>query len=128
MIRKLSTWLLVAILGGVLLAGCGSSSSSSSQSTATPAATTSSTSSSSSTSESSAVAAGVQACKNGVQHAPTLSSSTKSKLEGICDKAANGDEEAARKAAQEVCTEIVNSSPLPAGSAKDSALAACKSK
>lgn len=129
MIRKLSTWLLVVLVGGVLIAGCGSSSSSSSKST--PAPTTSSSTSSSSQSggaSNPAVAEAVARCKQGVQAAPTLSSSTKGKLEGICDKAANGDPEEVRKAAQEVCTEVVNASPLPAGSAKEQALAACKAR
>jgi hypothetical protein len=132
MIRRLSTSMLVALVSGALLAGCGSSSSSSTTSGTTSGSTSSApaTSSTSTSGPSSipAVASAVAACKRGVQAAPTLSSTTKSKLEGICDKAANGDQEAARKAAKEVCTEIVNSSPLPAGSAKDQALAACKAE
>lgn len=132
MIRKLSTWLLVAMVGGVLIAGCGSSSSSSSSSsptTSAPAATTKSSSSGSESGGSSSnptLAAAVAKCKQGVQAAATLSSSTKGKLEQICDKAANGNPDAARKAAREVCVEIVNASPLPAGAAKEQALASCK--
>jgi ABC-type phosphate transport system substrate-binding protein len=126
MIRKLSTLLLLALAGGALLAGCGSSSSSSSSSS-TPTASTSSTGTAGGSS-SPAVAAAVAACKSGIQSASTLSASTKSKLEGICAKAANGDTDAVRKAAQELCTEVINSSPLPSGSAKEQAIAACKAK
>jgi ABC-type transport system substrate-binding protein len=126
MIRRLSTWLTVALLGGLLLAGCGSSSSSSSSST--PAATTTTTTTTSTTSSNPAVAAAVAACKSGVQAASTLSASTKHKIEGVCEKAAGGDKEAARKAAQEVCEELINSSPLPSSSAKEEALKTCKAK
>jgi len=60
--------------------------------------------------------------------ASTLSASTKSKIKRVCEKAANGDKEAARNAAQEVCEELINSSPLPSSSAKKAALSACKTK
>jgi type IV pilus biogenesis protein CpaD/CtpE len=125
MIRKLSAGLLVALVSGALLAGCGSSSSSSSSSA--PAATTSSTPAGG-TSSSPAVAAAVAACKSGIQKASSLSASAKSKLEGVCEKAAHGDKQAVRKAAEEVCAEVVNSSPIPSGSAKEQALASCKQK
>jgi hypothetical protein len=129
MIRKLSTGLLVALLGGALIAGCGSSSSSSnSSSSSTPAATTSSTGTSGATSSNPSTAAAVAACKSGIQSESTLSAATKGKLENVCEKAAHGDTEAVRKAAEEVCTEVVNASPLPSGSVKDQALAACKAK
>ena len=123
MTRTLMTWLTVALVGALLLAGCGSSSSSSSSST--PAATTTTTTT---TSNNPAVAAAVAACKSGVQAASTLSASAKRKIEGVCEKAAGGDKEAARKAAQEVCEELINSSPLPSSSAKEEALKSCKTK
>ncbi len=145
MIRKLSTWLLVASVGGVLVAGCGSSSSSSSQTSSTPAATTSATTTSPATtttptttpsttggsdkggsSGSQSGAAAVAQCKQGVQAATTLSASVKSKLLAICEKAGSGDPNAVRKAAQEVCAELINASPIPAGPAKEKALASCK--
>lgn len=127
MIRTLSTWLLVALLGGALLAGCGSSSSSSSTTSGSTSAAPATSSTATTTSTSlPAVASAVAACKHTVQITPTLPSATKSKLEGVCDKAASGDVVAARKAAQEVCTEIINTSPLPEGPAKEHALAACK--
>jgi PBP1b-binding outer membrane lipoprotein LpoB len=122
--RKLSTWLLLALIGALLLAGCGSSSSSSSSSTPATTSTAATTSSSSNP----AVAAAVAGCKSVVQAASSLSAKAKSKIEGVCEKAANGDKEAARKAAQEVCEEVIKSSPLPSSSAKESALSACKKK
>jgi hypothetical protein len=135
MIPRLSTWLVVALLGGVFVAGCGSSSSStststsssqSSQSGAPAAATTSSSSSTVPAVASAAIAQAVAACKHGVQAASTLSASTRTKIEAICNKAASGDLNAAREAARQLCIELVNASPVPAGSAKEQALAACK--
>jgi hypothetical protein len=134
MVSRLSTWLAVALLGGVLVAGCGSSSSTSSststsQSTTTAAAsTTAGGTTVPAVANSPAVQQAVAACKHGVQSASTLSSSAKAKIEGICDKAGKGDLNAAREAARELCVELVNSSPLPASSAKEQAIAACKTK
>jgi len=135
-----SSPLVVALLCGALLAGCGSSSSSTtngSTATATSAPAVSSTASSStpaaattkSAAPTGANAAGVQqyveVCKSIVQREPALSASVKSKVEGICNKAANGDLAGARAAAKEVCVEVLNASPIPAV-AKQKALAACK--
>jgi hypothetical protein len=61
-----------------------------------------------------------------IKTAPTLSGSTKAKVEGICNKAADGDLAGARAAAKEVCVEVINASPIPSGSIKEHALAACK--
>jgi hypothetical protein len=49
----------------------------------------------------------------------------KRKLEGICNKAADGNVAAARAAAKEVCIEVINASPIPEAE-KQQALAACK--
>jgi len=146
MIRKLSTWLLIALAGGGFVAGCGSSSSStsSSQTTSTgvpasPAAagttstspTTGTTSTPSPTATSGVptspvgVAQAVAVCKSVIQREPTLSASLKVKVEGICNKAASGNLAGARAAAKEVCAEVINASPIPAA-AKAQALAACQ--
>jgi hypothetical protein len=131
--RTLLTWLLVPLAAGVLLAGCGGSSSSStsagtsSTATGSTAPSTSSATSTTGTTTSSATAAAVESCRRGVKAIPTLPSSTRSKIEAICDKAANGDPGTIRTAAREVCEEIVRSSPLPEGSAKQHAIAGCKS-
>jgi hypothetical protein len=150
MARRLYTSLLPALTAAVLLAGCGSSSSSSSSSgssaasPSTPATaqtgsaattdtsptptspTPTSTSPTSTSPKSHGGAAAVASCRHGVQSLPHLKQSIKEKLEVICQKAASGDVDAKRKAAEEACRELVNASPLPAGEARDRALAACK--
>jgi TolA-binding protein len=142
MARRLHASLLPALVAAVLLAGCGSSSSSSSSS-GSSAATRSTPSTSQTGSSSTATtptsstptstspklpggAAAVASCRHGVQSLPHLKQSIKEKLEEICQKAASGDVNAKRKAAEEACRELVNASPLPAGEARDRALAACK--
>jgi hypothetical protein len=142
MVRRLHASLLLALAAAVLLAGCGSSSSSSSfsgSSAATPStsATGQTGSSSTATTPTSPTptstspklpggAAAVASCRHGVQSLPHLKQSIKEKLEEICQKAASGDVNAKRKGAEEACRELVNASPLPAGEARDRALAACK--
>ena len=68
------------------------------------------------------------ACKQAIQAQTTLPKGAKEKLEGVCAKAAKGDQAAVKKAAQEVCEEVINKSVIPAGSAKEQALSACKQK
>jgi len=138
MIGRRSTFPLAVLLCGGLVAGCGSSSSTTSSSvtaaqtapaavTSTPAAATGTTPAGASPSVPSSEAAGiVAACKEVIAEAPTLPASTKAKVEGICNKAASGNIEGARKAAKEVCTEVINAEPIPAGAAKEEALANCK--
>ena len=140
MVRRLHPFLLPALAAAALLAGCGSSSSSSSSSgssVATPStsstaqtgstATTPASSTPTSTSpKSPGGEAAVASCRHGVQSLPHLKQSIKEKLEEICQKAASGDVNAKRKAAQEACRELVNASPVPPGEARNRALAACK--
>lgn len=142
MLRKPFLLLFIVVASaGLVAAGCGSSSShtstpatspagstSGASASSTPATTTSSSSSSSSSSSNPAVAQAVTACKTSINSAPTLSSSEKSKLTALCDKAANGDLAGVKKIAAEVCKDVVNAS-VPAGSptsVKNQALAACK--
>jgi hypothetical protein len=140
MVRRLHASLLPILAAAVLLAGCGSSSSSSSSSgssaatsstpsTAQTGSTATTPTSSTPTSTSPKLpggAAAVASCRHGVQSLPHLKQSTREKLEEICQKADSGDVNAKRKAAEEACRELVNASPLPAGEARDRALAACK--
>jgi hypothetical protein len=143
MTRGLSTLLVAAIAGGALVTGCGSSSTSSnttssaaatSAGTSSAAAGTSSTGAASSTpaagaaASSPAIQAAVAACKQSIQAQPTLSASVKTKLSDICQKAANGDATGVKQATQQVCSEIVKASNIPAGPALDQAVAACKAK
>jgi hypothetical protein len=125
MIRKLSPALLAMLVCAALLAGCGSSSSSSSNTAKTSGSTGSSSTATTGATKGSAAA--VERCKHGVNVLPTLPQATKNRLESICEKAASGDAAAARTAAREGCEEIVKASPLPAGAARDRALAGCKS-
>jgi hypothetical protein len=141
-----SSPLAVALLCGALLAGCGSSGSSTTSgasSTTAPttssaavskpaaAATTPTVSTATPTAPSAtglsgaAVGQYVAICKSIVDREPTLAANVKSKVEGICNKAAHGDLAAARTAAKEVCVEVINASPIPSAD-KEKALAACK--
>lgn len=140
--------LVVTLLCGALMAGCGSSNSSTTTSTAatttaktssaaaitpttTKSAASTATKASTPTQPTAATVGGATAaeyatvCKSIITHEPTLESSLKSKLEGICSKAANGDLAGARAAAKQVCVEVIKSTPIPTAD-KEKALAACK--
>jgi hypothetical protein len=135
MTRRAVAWLAVPLLGAALLAGCGGGSTTTSQSSSTPAATstagtTSSGSTGTNTSGGASPAATQQAietCKHEVQRTTTLPASSKSKLEGVCEKAANGNTPEVRKAIREICEEAVNKASLPKF-AKEQGLAACRSQ
>ncbi len=126
MIGRLSAWLVVAVLGGPFVAGCGSSSSSGSTSTS-PAATETSTTSAYQAEIDKVVAA----CKTTVEAVPSLTASQRTKALGHCDEGGGGPGnsplEAAHNVAREVCVEVTNASPL-SGAEKDQALVVCKSK
>ncbi len=131
----LSTVALFA-LSAALAAGCGGGDSTSKstapspQATATaPPATTSGEQADTSTGETGTVAvptkaATVKLCKDSVNSNPTLDAGVKSRLLNLCDKAASGDEDAAREAGREVCRELAKVT-LPAGELLDQALANC---
>lgn len=67
----------------------------------------------------------VDKCKQSVNSAQSLSSAAKKDLDNLCEKAGSGDEDAARKASQDVCVRIVKDT-VPAGAARDQAVDACK--
>jgi hypothetical protein len=162
---RLSTWLLVALAGGALISGCGSSETTTTVTTAStgvssaptntagaPARSTtlphtaslpatapaSPTTTSPTTTPPTTVPkavpqspqkiAGKQAvsvCKGAVRAQPTLSASTKANLEQSCEKAAAGGQSALQRVAHEVCLEIINSANVPAGAAREHAVATC---
>ncbi len=124
MVTRRSPWLAVVLLSGVLVAGCGSSGSNSTSTASTSPTPTISTPASVSGASSQITQAAVAACRAGVTHA-AVSASVKAKLENICNEAGKGNVAAAREAAKKVCVEIVNSSPIPGGPAKEAALSAC---
>jgi ABC-type phosphate transport system substrate-binding protein len=133
MTLKLSTWLLVALTGGAFVAGCGSSSNSTTSSQTTPTATVapgSTTTSGTTTTTLPLTPAqakqAVETCKHGVQAESSIPSSAKPKLEKTCEKAATGNTAAIRQVAEEACVLLVNASHIPAGAARERALAVCK--
>lgn len=71
-----------------------------------------------------AVKAAIDSCKQSVSAQPTISEAAKTKLNTVCEKIT--DPEGAKEAIREVCTTLVEESQIPAGAAKDQALAACK--
>ncbi len=119
---KLSTWLLAALAGGALVAGCGSSSTS-----------TSTTQSGGSTATSTAPLTPAEAqqaaatCKQGIQKESAIPQSAKAKLEQTCEKVGSGGAEAAlHQVAEEACVQLVDASHIPAGAARTRALSLCK--
>ena len=115
MIPKLSTWLVVALAGGALVAGCGSSSNSTSSSQTTATAAKGPTGQQA-----------VELCKHSIQAQTAISASAKAKLEKACAKAASGTQAALQEVAKQECVELVNASHLPAGPARERALSVCK--
>ncbi len=127
---KLSTWLVVALAGGAILAGCGSSNSASSQTTPTASSQTSATSTATGPVALTPAQAqqAVATCKRGIQAQSGISASAKAQLEKTCEKAASGNPAALQSVAREVCVGLVNASHIPAGAARERALAICAVK
>ncbi len=67
-------------------------------------------------------------CKKAVQVQPTLSASAKTRLERTCEKASGGGQATLRQIAHELCVEVIKSSHLPAGRAREQARAVCKNE
>jgi hypothetical protein len=120
MMQKPFTLLVVVLVGGALAAGCGSSSSTSS--------TQASSSQTATQPQPLSPAAAAQAratCMQRVQAQASISASTKAKLEQICNQAATTNPAAIQKATQEACIALLNASHVPAGAARERALAVC---
>jgi hypothetical protein len=144
MTRKLSAWLAVTLAGAGFVAGCGSSDKSISNGKTAAAPTTSSSSAATSTSppattgstgSTGATAPGATtpsarksatACVKAIEKRTSLSASAKAKLAGICERATSTDVSTRRKAAHEACFAIVNGLHMPAGVARERALAICR--
>jgi hypothetical protein len=119
---------VAALVVAAAIGGCGSSAGSSSNTISAPSNSTPAPTASTTRSVPAKAPAGssqTASCKHGVEELSTLPAATKAKLLAICEKASGGDAAAARKAAAEACRELVNASPLPAGTTKDRALASC---
>jgi hypothetical protein len=133
MIRRPAGLLAAPLALAMLLAGCGGGSSTTTartQPTSTPAsstpATTSGTASTPSVKAPANIPQAVEACKQAIRAQQNLPATAKSKLEAVCAKAASGDTAAVKKAAREVCEEVIARTSVPAGVSKDQALAACR--
>jgi hypothetical protein len=132
MTRKLMLALGLALVCGLLAAGCGGGSKSSKTQTAPPLPpptapppppAASATSVETATSSGGSVAQAVALCKSSVEQAQ-VDAASKADLKALCDKAASGDLAAVRKAAREICRKVVERN-VPAGSQRDQALQAC---
>jgi hypothetical protein len=142
MMRKMAPWLVVALVctalgvglaAGALVAGGGSgggktASSSSHPRTVTVVRTTSTaptTAPASPTAAEQNVAHGLAACVDSLQGHVTLTASAIARLEAICARARSGDQAVRDEARKEACIELVNNLQIPAGPAREHALAIC---
>jgi len=116
-LRKLSTRLVVALLSGALLVGCGSSSKS--KSSTKPAASSGQSGAASQLTPQQRV----EACKRIVQAPSTLSASTKAKLLKTCERVGTSTA-AEHEVVREAC--IALASREPAGAVRERALAICR--
>jgi hypothetical protein len=66
----------------------------------------------------------VASCKSTVDQAQRISSSVKTDLKNLCEKAGSGNREEVRKAQREVCIKIIEEN-VPAGPTREQAKAAC---
>jgi len=107
-----------------LLAGCGGSGGSGTSGKTAPAHSSSSAGVLAGASPQ--VQAGLRECLKLVQQQHKLPAASRAKLETACTKAAEGDSAAVRKAAREVCEEVIGGSGLGNGPARQAALAACR--
>jgi hypothetical protein len=123
--------LAIVLASGLIAAGCGGDDDTDSVATTTPTTETSGGGggggggATTGGASDAAIQQAVDACKQSVNAAPTLSAGAKNDLEDICAKAASGDVAEVQQASEEVCEKIVEES-IPAGSAQDQAKAACK--
>ena len=69
--------------------------------------------------------AAVASCRRGLQALRHVEPSTRRKLEALCRHANDPNPQAKREAAQEACRALVKTSPLPAGTSRERALATC---
>ena len=119
--RKLSTGLVVALLGGASLVGCGSSGKSTTTSTAST--TQAATGGTGSAARALSPVQRVENCKRIVQAPSTLSASTKAKLLKICERVGTSTT-AQREVTREACVALALKEP--AGAVRVRALLICR--
>ena len=118
--RKLSTGLVVALLGGAFLVGCGSSKSTT---TSTASTTPAATGGTGSAARALSPVQRVENCKRIVQAPSTLSASTKAKLLKICERVGTSTT-AQREVTREACVALALKEP--AGAVRVRALLICR--
>jgi len=145
--KRLSIWLMLALVAALLVAGCGSSSSSSDGQSSSTTVSTSAASTSTSSTPTTTTGTGTQtaakpaltksairklaerSCKSQIQADLALTSSEKANIEKICSKAADNLGKP-NGVAQQICEELVKHSGVPGTQgtpARAQALAACRS-
>jgi hypothetical protein len=111
---KLCPRVVPALAAALLIAGCGSGGGSTTTVTSQTAVPPGN------------AQQAVASCEQAVRSQHTISASAKAKLEAICKKAGSGGQAGLQSVAHEVCIELLEASHVPAGAAKEKALAACK--
>ena len=128
MATRLAPLLITLLVAGFGVAGCGGDDDEDSGSSGGASTAESSTEDSTGTDTSAlsgdAAKQAAENCKQTISAQPQLSAEVKKDLEEICEEAADGDEDAVRKATEEVCVAIVEDT-APAGPTRDQALTAC---
>jgi hypothetical protein len=125
MTRRLYFLLVVALACGLLAAGCGGDDNKDKSSGGASSESKGDTNAGSEVKNNPQVKQAVENCKRTFEQTPQLSQKAKDKAKDVCDKAGSGDVKDAQKAAQEVCT-IVIEDTVPSGPAREQALNACK--
>jgi hypothetical protein len=111
MLGRLSTPLLLAVLGAALFAGCGKSSTSATSVTTNPGVATSGTGQTPTANQE------VALCQRSIERLKTLPASSKARLKASCEKAGTS-EAGKRQVVHEVCVEMALQLPSPAARAR----------
>jgi len=124
MSRRLYLLSVALLAGGLLAVGCGDDEDDGGGGSDEPAQTQEGTDGGSG-GVAENVEQAIEQCKQRVNAAPQLSGEIKDDLEGICEDAGEGNEDAVRKASKEVCVKIIEDQ-VPPGQARDTALRSCE--
>jgi hypothetical protein len=117
---------LAAVAAAGLVAGCGGGSATAGPQPPPTTPTTSAPSGTAGGRPAHPSAATIASCRSAAASRTGFSAKLKSQLAELCEKATTENPVQLRATAAALCTELVNSSGLPAGAEKSEALAACK--